>query len=313
MSTMRKVRKFLCIADIHGKKKPPQYRKDDYRETLRGKLRYTVDFANTNDLLILIAGDIFHSVKEGVGVLNLIAEELQRAEYPPIAVAGQHDLEFHSDNLLETPIYNLALSGIIRLAGTTPIEGVYGCGYGQEIPEHTDPDSILLIHRCITPEEPPFYLPDAISANKALSLFRRYSIVVSGDYHQAFHKKSSKYGNQIINCGPILRSNKDQYDVKPVFWTIDTNSGKVKSWEIPIKPPIEVFDTEAIEFDSTHGIKIDLTKIREFIGEENAHIYKFSDIVWCNYNALKQNPDDSEIFITEELIRKALNGEPLWR
>ena len=101
---------FLGIADIHIKYIKPRYRIDDYKETCLNKIKWCVDYANKHNLRILIAGDIFDSVRERIYIVNKLIEILLKAKFTPIVGMGQHDLLFHSKNIDDSPLYTLLLS-----------------------------------------------------------------------------------------------------------------------------------------------------------------------------------------------------------
>lgn len=302
---------YLALADLHGKKTSPRYRKDDYKGAFIRKLSWAVDYANENDLRILIAGDLFESVREGIEILNMVVEVFLRAKYVPLAVWGQHDLQFHTKNMLETPIYNLALSGIIKLMGHHPFKDgnteIFGSSFGEEIPVENVGSriNILLVHRCITPDTPPFFLNGAISAKEFISQHGRYDFIVSGDYHEPYtvtHRKTT-----LINCGPMMRNSKSLIDHKPCAWAIYDN-GEVLRVNIPCQPASEVFDLEAIDFDKTHGISLDLSKLRELM-ETEYDVANYDSIVWAGFDAIKS---DTNCVISKVSIEKALRGEQIW-
>jgi len=312
MPTLREttINGYLAIADLHGKKNNPRYRVDEYKLSFIKKLEWCVSYANEHNLRILIAGDIFDSVREGLEILNLVVGVLIKATHIPVAVCGQHDLQFHSKNMLETPIFNLALTGIIKLASDVPItDGYYvilGAGWGDKTPFLPDKmlKSILITHRCITPDKPPFFLPDAISAAEAVSEFKDFRYIISGDYHESFTHKAD--GTTLINCGPMMRNSKSLYDHKPCVWTIVDDV--VEQVNIPVQAPELVFDVESIEFDETHGMTLDLSRMKELMGMEYV-VKDFKDVVWAGYNLSK---DHKDCLIKEVSVQKALRLETIW-
>ena len=110
--------KYVAAADLHIRETAPRFRKDDYLQTGLTKLEWIVNLANKENATLLIAGDLFDTSKASFLVVNRIIEVLQKADYPPIVVNGQHDLLFHM-GLPDTPLFNLKLSELIRLHETT--------------------------------------------------------------------------------------------------------------------------------------------------------------------------------------------------
>src|SRR4051812_18220708 len=80
----------LCVGDPHLATRPPGFRKDEYAHTVLGKLRFCVNHARENRLLLVLLGDLFHHPRD---IANWMLVELISlfAEAPAYAVAGNHD------------------------------------------------------------------------------------------------------------------------------------------------------------------------------------------------------------------------------
>src|SRR5688500_5680347 len=50
----------LCIGDPHLASRAPGFRKDDYPRNILAKLEWAMNYAETNELLPVILGDLFH-------------------------------------------------------------------------------------------------------------------------------------------------------------------------------------------------------------------------------------------------------------
>lgn len=289
--------RLVGCADLHITDKSPKYRKDNYWNTVQRKLSWIVDFTNSKNATLLIAGDLSENAKLSYGAFNKVTEILQRLDKTPLVVAGQHDQVFHLDNLDETPLYNLCLNGnVIMLHPTRKLKGILGQSYGRDTIAPTENTDIAVVHRGITPEEPPFFLSDMISAEDAAKEYAGFRLVVSGDYHEAFHKK---IGNMdIANCGPMLRSKKDQMKVQPSVWYIVINGEdvSVERVYIPIEPAEKVFDLRAIEYDEINSIKIDTTQLRKLLNAKTDDV-EFDDIVWHNFEN-----NDFEYLVKEDVL-----------
>lgn len=291
--------RFIVCADLHIDSRCPRYRKDNYWETVQEKLLWIVATANDRNARLIIAGDIFDSSKCTQKVVNTVIAIFKEAKYVPYVVAGQHDLKFHTD-IEETPFFTLISAGVVRL-----IEGAYeeftGVGFGQEVPEkHT---KFLIIHKSITPDEPPFFLPDAISAVDAFSKYAGYTYIVAGDYHVPFvkQKKSVRMNRYIINCGTMMRNTKDMKNYIPKIFEIDTDANTVSEIEVPHEPFETVFDTEAIEYENTHGIQVDTARLAELMHAQAEEI-KLENIVWKVFKSCAyQGKDDLKPLVQEVL------------
>lgn len=286
--------KFLACGDLHARRNSPHYRMDDYWQAFRDKLEWILGTANSFNARILIAGDLFDSSRVPLHVVNTVTFILQLADHVPYVVPGQHDLLYHTD-LHDTPLFNLHMNGVVEIISGHH-EGVTGVGFGQEIPEGEN--EFLLIHKSITPKEPPFFLQDAVSATGFMKAYPNYKYIISGDYHPWHYTKMD--GRHLINCGCLMRNKKDMREHKPVVWLIDTEKDEVATIEVPHSPFDEVFDVEAIEYNEAHGIVIDTTKIKELILVDGDDL-KLSTVVWHLYNETKGE-------INKALVQEILEG-----
>jgi len=294
-------KRYVGAADLHITNAQPRYRKDPYWETCKRKLTWLVDFANSVDATILIAGDTFDNSLLNYEVVNPIIEILKKAHYTPIVVAGQHDQIFHAQNLEFTPLYNLELSGAITILNGDIAGAVYGQHYGGVIPVPVKENPLLLVHRGITPEEPPFFLQDMISAAQALEEYKDFKVVVSGDYHQSFYKRNEN--THLVNCGPMMRSKKDQINVIPCVWSIVIGSTvQINKIPFPIESGEKVFDLKAIEYDAKNSVTVDTAKLKELMNSTTDSLV-FEDIVWKLYKEAEFK------FITKIDIEKLLEKE----
>ncbi|MCX7822551.1 MAG: metallophosphoesterase [Syntrophobacterales bacterium] len=80
----------LFIGDPHVASFPPGHRRDEYVETVLGKLSYAMDLAKKEDLLPIILGDLFHVPRNNP---NALLVELIRLFKPvfPWVLLGNHD------------------------------------------------------------------------------------------------------------------------------------------------------------------------------------------------------------------------------
>ncbi len=282
---------FIAAADLHIRNTNPVFRVDDYQLTIQRKLSFLVRKANQTDSRLLLAGDIFHTPSPGSHSVNNTLDILKRAKYRPICIYGQHDLVGPSHDYHRTALYTLhTAESIILLTEDNPVyDNVVGLGFGMEDTEEYKGD-ILLLHRCVTPTEPPPYLPDAVEARAVLNQYPGFKFIISGDYHQAF-SKTGDTGNTLINCGPMLRTNKDQMDMTPVCWGYTPEKG-LTMYPFPHKEASEVFNTEAIRFSNIHGISVTPQT-------EEGRIRTFENIVWEKYKKYR---------VPKQNVRRYLDG-----
>lgn len=245
---------FICCADLHVRSNAPENRTDDYFQTVSLKFNQIIDIANKYDASLLCAGDVFDHVKVGHRVVNMMIISLRRLKKTFFLVPGQHDLPNHKINLLSrSPLMTLLLQPNVIMLNDSPetVNGwdVYGCPWGGTIPKikGDKSKSILVIHHSITPEEPPFFLKNADSAKDFMDSVD-FKIIVSGDYHVPFIRKSNEA--LVINCGPMVRQKLNESDLQPVVFKIDTSTNKFQKIPLRIKPANEVFTSpKIIEID----------------------------------------------------------------
>lgn len=251
--------RFILSADWHIRSSRPQYRVDDYAETILRKAEFIVDTANKYKANLIIAGDIFHNIRVGIRTVNRVLRILKKMERDVYCVPGQHDMENHGADLTPTPYQTLIEAGVIINLGVDPVDNIYGAGWEQELGDfvETDKETILVIHHSITPEEPPFFLENsAMSAKDIMEKCPEFKFIVSGDYHVPHITKGK---NQIVfNCGCIGRSDKNQIDFEPVIYVLDTADGKHKKIKIPIESGETVFhipkDTSSMDMKFSENI-----------------------------------------------------------
>lgn len=301
------IEKFIFAADLHITDKTPRYRKDDYAQTSLRKLKWIVEKANELDAVLCVAGDFFDSPNVKYDITNRVIEILQFARYTPIVIAGQHDMINKVQSLENTPLYNLQIAGVIDLGGNGICsDNIFGQPFGTEIPDPPyKKNSIILIHRSITPGEPPWFLADAISAEKAIEEYEGFSLVVAGDYHKAFYYFKEKDGVHVINCGPMLRSEKDKRDTIPCVWLAVLGEGppSIEKINIPIEPSEDVFDVEAIEYDEKNSITLDTNKLKELINK-GVDVLDFDKVAYAVY----ANNSDNFSSITKQDVSDILKG-----
>jgi len=235
--------KYILSADWHVRSSAPVYRVDDYCTSILNKVDFVVDLCNKEKADLIIAGDIFHSVRVNIRTINRLIRILKKIEGKIWTVAGQHDQEHHGADMIPTPYLTLMEAGIINDIPTSQRHReLYGIGWNGDIDEDIaiGQDAVLVMHHCVTKGEPPFYLTEASSATDILDNFPEFKFIVTGDFHSPH--VTEQEGRFLINCGAIGRAEKDKFDFKPRVYMIDTSSDKVRMKYIPVQAPEKVFN-----------------------------------------------------------------------
>ena len=244
---------FTAVADIHIHSKVPKNRKGDYLQQVIDKFEFILKTAEKTDSRILVvAGDFFDTARAKYKVTNKILKLLQKyKEVKVLVIAGQHDLNYHTGGLDNTPLGILETSKavtILRPDSITNIDGIsfIGCSW-NEIPEMEA--DVLVIHKMIVKKEPLW--PGQTNYSTSYSILRKYpwsKVIISGDNH-LHHTLRTKDNRIQINCGSIMRSTKSQIEFQPRVYQVDSLNWKIKSIKIPCLLPEEVFDFSKITIE----------------------------------------------------------------
>jgi DNA repair exonuclease SbcCD nuclease subunit len=138
----------LFIGDPHVAARAPGFRRDDYARSVLDKLRWCVDYARQNNLVVALLGDLFHHPRDVSNWLLVELIELLSGDEklgPAYAVAGNHDCRENaltSDDTLSV----LAAAGAVRLLDRGHTRGrMNGCDvilggtcWGQSLPKGFD-------------------------------------------------------------------------------------------------------------------------------------------------------------------------------
>lgn len=242
--------KFIATADIHLRETAPRYRKDQFQVAQYKKVQWILKQSQLYKVPILIAGDIFNSPKSPYTLTNSYMELFRDHPQEIYVVAGQHDQRYHVESIANTPLGTLVIGDALSMESTKDIQMA---SWGEKYKKSEK--LVLLIHKCITPKAPPFFLEDAISAEQMLRNNPGYQFIISGDYHIG-HTTQTKDGRWLINPGCIMRTNKDQIGYKPRIYCIDTNKNTVTPLYIPIAHSEDVFDFARIQLEDKTDQKV---------------------------------------------------------
>jgi predicted phosphodiesterase len=138
---MREYTGLLCVGDPHLATRPPGFRKDEFAQAILGKLRFCVNHARDNRLLLVLLGDLFHHPRD---ISNWMLVELISlfGDEPAYTVAGNHDC--HENALTDDDTLSvLAAAGAVKLLDAAPWQGtmngceviVGGTNWGKSLPK----------------------------------------------------------------------------------------------------------------------------------------------------------------------------------
>lgn len=230
--------KFLVTGDWHIDKDKIKTRKDNVLATCIDKLTQILKIADRKECrAILQPGDFFESHKTNDYLKQEIIRFLSvgHGDFTEIhTVFGQHDLRYHSSNVLNTPLKVLEASGVVNILTNRPFVypqakvNIYGASWFEDIPEideHLEGFNILVLHKLIV-DSKIWEGQEDHTFGKTLLLKSKYDLIVSGDNHKHFimHSGTGTIGKRfLINCGSLLRTRIDQEDHRPCVYIFDTD------------------------------------------------------------------------------------------
>ena len=231
---------FHAISDLHLTSLTPRCRKDNYIETQFKKLEWILKTVSESKYkTLVIGGDVFDRAKEPYIITKRFVGLLLKYDINLVTIPGQHDLFYHVKGIENTPL------GIIKLVSNQSNQTIKFIeqGWGEEVTETGD---VLVTHQMVI-EDKELYpgQENYVSGKNLLRKHPDFKVIVSGDNHKPFFIKTDK--QILVNCGSVLRSNKDQMDHKPLIWEINISDLTATPLEIPIEQ--DVFNKELIEQD----------------------------------------------------------------
>ena len=255
--------KFLLLSDIHATSKSPVSRKDNILDAFIKKFSFVLEYADEHDCTILQAGDFFHRPRDW-RLLFLAMDLIENSDVHIYTIYGQHDLYLYSDvEDSPTTLSILGKAGYVDKLGSKPIHvgnaHIYGCDYESKVPVpkqldyHDGEVNVLVIHHGIAADGL-FPDHDFTSPLHFMKENPGYDLILAGDIHRQFIKKTRKHG-VLLNTGPMVRYDGTKYNMthEPSFFVWDSEEGDIEKVVIPHKPSDKVLNRDHIE--RSRGIK----------------------------------------------------------
>lgn len=115
--------KILFITDLHIKAECG-VRTGNYLDDIISKLEWVVSYSNKNKCIPVFGGDIFDASTVSDTVKNRVIQTFCGFETVPYVIWGNHDMRYNNHNLDEqTSLYNLIVSGVLRVLDKVEIDG----------------------------------------------------------------------------------------------------------------------------------------------------------------------------------------------
>jgi len=297
--------RFGFTADLHLSSATPSSRKDDFPETMLGKLHQLRDFAGEYSLdAFIFGGDIWHKSSVPAYYVNQIMNTLHTFPCPLFTNLGNHDILFNRiDTLPRTPLGTLIAGRSLGWLGRIDVWGgdqhflsiqSYDFEHGF-VPRSDYPDrsvyplSIALIH-CFLGEDKSFTGTQKDYVTHEELLNSGFNWIFAGHDHveemkdQVFPDTGEVY--HTLSPGSLSRGTKHMYNrVRDVcFYVVDCDFSR------PINPidqrikvtrhPLEVEPAEDIYNEQKIAREDVSAKIAEFVNalrqssSEKTSVYK---------------------------------------
>lgn len=285
---------YILSADWHIRATAPRIRKDEYAMIEFKKIDWILKLATKHKADIIVAGDIFDAPRCPYWLLIMYIELFKQFKHRIYVVPGQHDLHFHNPDLANTPLGALISADVVEIPNNQEIRGV---GWEEEMPKENC--EILIIHTPVTPDKPPFFMEDAISAKDMMEELHEYhNLIVTGDYHVSHCHISEDC--ILCNPGPIMRASKDKINFQPRVY-LYTN-GSIEMKEIPIEK--DVFDNEALLEDDRKEYSQELKELISSFDSKQDYV-QFWDVL---QDVIKISGVTKDVQNILNIVKEKVNG-----
>lgn len=290
---------YACLSDPHLTWGKPISRLDDVKITGIRKFNFVLDWCGKNDAELLIPGDLTDSAHGWYLYLELMNSIIKASTIPKV-VYGQHDMYFRTR---ETTILNaLAKNGFVDVMEGNKVVNFYGYSWQDnvEVKIEKTKAKILLIHAPIS-TKPIYPGGNFIDARQFLRENKQFDLIVCGDIHRKF--KVEYQGRYIVNSGPMLRLDADEYmfEHKPGFWVYDTNKKNIDWVEIPHEEADVVLSRVHIERKKEINLMM-----KDFIDSISKEVDLDMDFEKNIINFIKVNDVDSNV---QNILEDIMKGE----
>lgn len=264
MSSKNPVVAIVC-SDLHLSATPPlaRSREDDWFKAMRKPLRQLRDLVHKHEVPLFVAGDLFDVWNPPPRLINFALEEIPRC----YAIPGQHDLPYHSTELLQqTAYWTMVLAGVVsdisdkRLTIDGGKVTFYGFPWGRT-PRPPHPKdrgiSVALCHRYVWTTGHSHPAADASDkASNLRGILNGFDVAFFGDNHSSFSALAGK--TKIVNCGGFMRRKSDEADYLPRAHLLYRDGSTV---------PIAIDTSGEAIYKRTSEIKSTLGEIGDFLQE----------------------------------------------
>lgn len=261
--------KFLWRTDVHISDKTPGMRKDDWTQTVLGKLRQVYELGKIHQVHAILDGGDFFDIKSPAqnshALIRAVAEQHHEYNIPVWANVGNHDCVYGDYSYLpQQPLGVLYATGVfnrlydqyelvhegVRIVGV-PYHGVkYDLERFKKIQRGSEKCLIVVAHLLASPGGGTmFEAEDVIKYQDLSGVCPSADAFFFGHWHKDQGTIQLPSGQWVCNVGSLTRGslNQDNFERTPKAVLIDyqDSTGLVLT-EIPLQvtPSVEVFNVE---------------------------------------------------------------------
>lgn len=302
--------KFVHVTDIHIMGRNPVYRKDEFLQTVKKKIKWVNDYAkDIGAKAILCTGDIFDRADTPYSVFNEVVNIFASSQVPWLTIIGNHDeFGYNPETIARTAMGALIESGAVKCIDDESfakfsVESEHGdftiSIVGKHSTDKTDnredkwvdygydcrpPGSDLVIHMCHG-YLVDGHLSDIIAHTEISEIIDKIDadIVLTGHEHVGFGVVNAK-GKMFINPGALTRTTSGVGDVNresqiaeiTVFPETRQFTGKIVKVGCA-KPAEEVIDIEKAMEEKEKKKQMELFVSN--LGEENDNLQQSEELI----------------------------------
>lgn len=237
----------IATADLHLRDDIPEKRIDDYEVAQWRKLGHLIARSKVLNAPILIAGDIFHKHQPSMLLLRKTINFFKMAGQPIYAIAGQHDIPWHSEQHAYDSGFGVLLAANVIKFEECKIQGVYLNSYhynynyntGQDLPTPSAP-TISMCHMLSSTDDKLLELTGAKDAKLWSKSRFANNLILVGDNHQTFEYRHGPKSALVYSPGSMMRMSINQIEHQPSFGLIywDGKRFSIVREEYPITNPV---------------------------------------------------------------------------
>ena len=252
--------KFILVSDFHLLSKTPVSREDNLVETQFDKLRFILGVAKEEGAVILQAGD-FCDAPRSWYLLPELTDILKEYGVPIYCVFGQHDTYMYNEEtrgrttlgVLQKAGLLTVLDPVIPIVLNNPVGGdsdisVYGASFGTNLGRVPSKGFTVGVAHVSVSDRPLYPNHVYTDAKKYLDQNPEYDLILVADCHRRFEASDEK-GRVLINTGPILRKEANEYNLThmPKVVLFDTEKPMYKWIDVPAEAPQLVLNRDHLE------------------------------------------------------------------